>query len=119
MPYGLLLAGSFHYGSGNYTTITSPADPLGQVNGARRVLADLTVLPRNTYLQDPWQSFDVRLSKDVRVGPAKLTGIAEVFNLYNYARFNRNTIYGSPLYGQPTSSGGIPRTGQLAVRMAF
>jgi hypothetical protein len=68
---------------------------------------------------DPWQSLDVRLSKDFRLGTARLTGIAEVFNLYNYARFNRNTIYGSPLFGQATSSAGIPRTGQLGVRMAF
>jgi hypothetical protein len=119
LPYGLLFAGSFHYGSGNYATITSPADPLGQVNGARRVLSDLTVLPRNTFLMDPWQSLDMRVSKDFRIGTAKLTGIAELFNVYNYARFNRNTIYGNALFGQPTSSAGIPRTGQLAVRFAF
>jgi len=119
MRWGLLLAGSFHYGSGNYATITSPADPLGQVNGARRVLADLTVIPRNTYLLDPWQSLDIRLSKDVRVGSVKLTGMAEVFNLYNYARFNRNTIFGNALFGQATSSAGIPRTGQLAFRISF
>src|SRR5206468_3090372 len=68
MRWGVLLAGSFHYGSGNYSPITSPADPLGQVNGARRVLADLTVIPRNTFLQDPWQTLDVRVSKAVRVG---------------------------------------------------
>ena len=119
MRWGLLLAGSFHYGSGNYATITSPADPLGQVNGARRVLADLTVIPRNTYLLDPWQSLDIRLSKDVRVGSVKLTGMAEVFNLYNYARFNRNMIFGNALFGQATSSAGIPRTGQLAFRISF
>ena len=117
--WGLLLAGSFHYGSGNYSTITSPADPLGQVNGARRVLADLTVIPRNTFRQDPWQSLDLRVSKDVRVGTIKLTGMAEVFNLYDYARFNRNTIYGNALFGQATSSAGIPRTGQLAFRISF
>ena len=119
LPHAFLLAGSFHYGSGNYTTITSPADPLGQVNGARRVLADLTVLPRNTFLSDPYQTLDVRLSKDIKIGTAKITGIAEVFNVYNYARFNRNTIYGNALFGQATSSAAIPRTGQLAARIAF
>jgi hypothetical protein len=119
MAWGLLLAGSFHYGSGNYATIVSPSDPLGQVNGARRVLPDLTVIPRNTYLLDPWQSLDLRLSKEVRVGSVKFTGMAEVFNLYNYARYNRNMIYGSALFGQPTSSAGIPRTGQLAFRVSF
>ena len=117
--WGLLLAGSFHYGSGNYATITSPADPLGQVNGARRVLADLTVLPRNTFLSDPWHSLDLHVSKDIRIGAVKLTGMAEVFNLYNFARFNRNTICANALFGQATSSAGIPRTGQLAFRISF
>jgi hypothetical protein len=45
--------------------------------------------------------------------------MAEVFNLYKYARYTRNTIYGSPLFGQPTSSAGIARTGQLAFRISF
>jgi hypothetical protein len=119
LRWGMLVAGSFHYGSGNYATLTSPADPLGQVNGARRVLADLTVLPRNTFRQDPWQSLDLRVSKDVRVGTIKFTGMAEVFNLYNYDRFNRNTIVGNALFGQATSSAGTPRTGQLAFRISF
>jgi hypothetical protein len=119
MRWGVMLAGSFHYGSGNYGTITSPADPLGQVNGARRVLDDLTVIPRNTFLLDRWQSLDIRISKEVRVGTVKLTGMAELFNAYNYARFNRNQIYANALFGQPISSGGIPRTGQLAFRASF
>jgi hypothetical protein len=121
LPGDVMLSGSFHYGSGQYSTVTSPVDPLGQVNGARRVLADLTVLPRNTFLNDPWQSLDMRLSKDFRVGPLKLQGSADVFNLYNYARYSRNLIYGNPLFGQATSSAAAftPRTGQLAVRVSF
>jgi len=39
--------------------------------------------------------------------------------VYNYSRFNRNTIYGNALFGQTTSSAAIPRTGQLAARIAF
>jgi hypothetical protein len=83
------------------------------------VLADLTVIPRNTFHQDPWQTLDVRVSKEVRVRRVKFTGMAEVFNLYNFSRFNRNTIYGNALFGQATSSAGIPRTGQLAFRISF
>jgi len=29
----------------------------------------------------------------------KLTGMAELFNLYNYARYNRNQIYNNALFG--------------------
>ena len=83
------------------------------------MLADLTVLPRNTFRLDPWPSLDLRVSKDVHVGSIKLTGMAEVFNLYNYDRFNRNTIVGNALFGQATSSAGTPRTGQLAFRISF
>jgi len=83
------------------------------------VLADLTVIPRNTFHLDPWQTFDVRVSKDVRVGTVKLTGMAEVFNLYNYARYNRNQIYNNALFGQATSAASTPRTGQLAFRISF
>lgn len=120
LPYGIMLAGSFHYGSGNYSTITSPNDPLGQVNGARRVLADLTVLPRNTFLNDPWQSFDLRVSKDFPIrGRVKLSAVAEVFNAYNYARFNRNTIYNNANFGKATSAGATSRTGQFSFRLAF
>jgi hypothetical protein len=120
LKWDLLLAGSFHYGSGNYSTITSPNDPLGQVNGARRVLADLTVLPRNTFLSDPWQSLDLRVSKDIRVGGKfKVSAIAEVFNVYNYARFNRNTIYANAAFGNATSAASTPRSGQLAMKVSF
>jgi len=35
MRWGILLAELLPLRSGNYSTITSPADPLGQVNGAR------------------------------------------------------------------------------------
>jgi hypothetical protein len=117
LPLGILVAGAFHYGSGNYTTLTAPTDPLG-IN-ARRVLADLTILDRNTFLMDPYQSLDLRLSKEVRVGALRLTGMAEMFNVYDYKRFNRNTNYGAALFGAATSSGGSPRTGQLAFRISF
>jgi hypothetical protein len=55
----------------------------------------------------------------VKVGRVKLTGMAEVFNLSDYARYNRNTILGNALFGQPISSAGMPRTGQLAFKISF
>jgi hypothetical protein len=119
MPKGFNLSGVYHYGSGEYSTITLPVDVLG-LGYARRVRPDFSIVPRNTFKQDPWNRLDVRLSKDVRLGGSlKLTGIAEVFNALNNARFNRNTIEGSATYGQATSSGMQSRTGQLAFRLSF
>ena len=116
---GFALAGSFHYGSGNYSTITSPVDPLA-AGGSRRVRADLSIIPRNTFKQDPWQSLDVRISKDFRLfGTVKATAMGEVFNVYNYARYNYNTVEGNALFGQAVSSPNTPRTGQLAFRIAW
>ena len=53
------------------------------------------------------------------VGGVKLTGIAEVFNTYNYARYNYNTLETSANFGKTSGSGGTPRTGQLAFRVSF
>jgi hypothetical protein len=48
-----------------------------------------------------------------------VSAIAEVFNVYNYARFNRNTIYGNAAFGNATSAASTPRTGQLAMKVSF
>jgi hypothetical protein len=59
LPAGIQLAGTFHYGSGNYSTITAPVQALG--TGPRRVRADLSVIPLNTFKEDPWQSLNIRV----------------------------------------------------------
>jgi hypothetical protein len=119
LPGALTLSGTYHYGSGNYSTLTLPVDTLG-LGFARRVRADYSVLDRNTFLGDPWHKMDMRLSKDFRIsGDLKLTGIAEIFNVFNYERFNRNTIEGAAAFGQATQSGMDSRRGQLAFRLRF
>ncbi|HYU78932.1 MAG TPA: TonB-dependent receptor [Vicinamibacterales bacterium] len=118
LPWSVQLSGTFHYGSGNYMTITSPVSALG--TGPQRVRADLTVIPRNTFKTDPWQTLSLRLSKDLRLyRDVKLTAMAEMFNVYNYARYNRNTIEGNANFGKATSAGNMPRTGQLAFRLSW
>jgi hypothetical protein len=66
------------------------------------------------------QSLDFRVSKDFRIGPRlKVTGIAEVFNIYNYKRYSYNLVETSTSYLQHNASAGPPRTGQLAFRVTF
>ncbi|MCC7008543.1 MAG: TonB-dependent receptor [Acidobacteria bacterium] len=114
----LTVAGSAAYGSGNPTSITTNVDPLG--TGANRVRADLSVIPRNTFFGESFKTVDVRLSKDIPLGATmRLTAIAEVFNLFNSARYRYNTLETSPTFGQPNASGGSPRTGQLAFKITF
>jgi hypothetical protein len=119
LPWGFVASGTYHYGSGNYSTITLPVDTLG-LGFARRVRSDFSVVTRNTFEQDPWHIANVRVSKDLALGQGmKLSLIAEAFNVFNYARYNRNTIEGNAQYGRATSSGTTPRTGQLAFRLGF
>jgi hypothetical protein len=117
MPFGFSLAGSFRYGSGNFSNITTNVDPLGL--GANRIRRDLSIIPRNGFATDPFQTLDIRVSKDVRVGHMTFSGIAEVFNLYDYARYNYNTLETSANFRRPNGSSGDPRTGQLAFRVSF
>jgi hypothetical protein len=66
------------------------------------------------------QTFDLRVSKDFNLGRGvKLSGIAEVFNIYNYARYSYNLIEMSRVFMQRQSSSSDPRSVQLAFRLAF
>ena len=53
------------------------------------------------------------------IGEVKMTGIAEVFNLYNHAQYTYNTLETSAASARGTARPDQPRTGQLAVKMSF
>jgi hypothetical protein len=118
LPLGFTVSGFFSYGSPNPSMTTSTnVDPLGL--GTTRIRSDLSIIPRNNYWSDAFQKLDFRVSKDVRLGGVTLSGIAEVFNVYNYKRFNYTTLETSANFGNPSSAASQPRTGQLAFRVAF
>jgi hypothetical protein len=119
LPWNILLATIFQYGSGTYSSVSTGFNLLGGP-GANRFRRDGTFVPVNTFLGDPVQSLDFRVSKDFRIGPRfKVTGIAEVFNIYNYKRYSYNLVETSTSYLQHNASAGPPRTGQLAFRVTF
>jgi hypothetical protein len=120
----LSLAGSFFFGSGNYFSASSGFDAYGTGNvNASRVRKDFSVIPRNSLKGQPLQKLDLRISKEVVVGHLKLTGIAEVFNVYNHPNYGSyNTVEISSSHGQPTqnlSTSYLPRVCQLAFRLSF
>jgi hypothetical protein len=118
LPYGLTFSAFYGYGSPNpsFTTSTN-VDPLGL--GSTRVRSDLSVIPRNNYYGDSFQTLDLHLAKDVRVGQVKVSAIAEVFNLYNHAQFSYNTLETSAAFGTPNGTVNQPRGGQVALKMSF
>jgi hypothetical protein len=57
---------------------------------------------------------------DLRVGECvKMTGIAEIFNVYSHQEFTYNTLETSAAFGARTGTAGPPRTAQLAFRVSF
>jgi len=118
LPQGFQLSAFFGYGSPNPSSTTSTnVDPLGI--GSTRVRTNLTIIPRNNFFNDAFQTLDLHLSKDVRIGNIKITGVAEVFNVYNAAQYSYNTLETSASFGVQNGQANQPRTGQLAVRMSF
>ncbi len=82
------------------------------------------LIPRNALKGLPLHRVDVRLSKDINLpGNVKITGIAEVFNLFNhenYGAYNgqvNSTTFGSPR--QNLLNAYQPRVMQLAFRVGF
>lgn len=117
LPYGFSLSGFWRLGSGGYTTASSGARPTGIGNRIRR---DFSIIPRNEFKLDPFQSLDLRVIKDfVLPSGVRVSGIFEVFNLYNHAGFNYTTLETSRNFGKPRASDTDPRSLQLAFRLAF
>ena len=71
----------------------------------------------------PLHKVDLRISKDVRIGRVRITGVAEAFNLFNHANFGSyNGQVNSTTFGDPRTSAGnayVPRSGQLGFKVAF
>ncbi len=143
LPYEMSLAGAYLYGSGNYFSTTYAASPFGPVGANRYVTAPLTVnltaldrfdgdpsyavgqvIPRNALQGFPLHRIDLRVSKDVALpGGVKLTGIAEVFNLFNHKNYGAyNAQANSATFGDPRQNllnAYQPRVAQLAFKVGF
>jgi hypothetical protein len=122
LPWNFSVAGTFGLGSGNYFQPTSPVNPYG-ATGTIRVLADGTVLERNSFKGVALHKLDLRLSKSFTIAGVTLEGTAEVFNVYNHANYGSyNMVYGVTTFGQPVQNLGtayLPRVWQLGARLSF
>lgn len=122
LPYDVSFAASFSLGSGNYYPSRSPVNPFG-AGGSTRTLADGTILPRNDIEGDAIHKLDLRFSKDIVVGDVRLSGIAEVFNVYNHENFGSyQGVITASNYREPTQNLAttyLPRLWQLGFRVSF
>src|SRR5262249_32923924 len=89
------------------------------------VIASGAVIPRNALEGLPYSKFDLRLTKDVRVGGMKASLIGEIYNLFNHANYTGYVTQLSATSAATTARFGLPsaasisRQGQLAFRIAW
>jgi hypothetical protein len=140
LPWGFMVGGAYFYGSGNYYATTHSSRPFG-LPGANRlnpgprvtipaemldrfegpaVIEPGALVPRNALHGLPIHKVDFRITKDVvLVGNARLSLIAEVFNIFNRANYtNYVGTVNTTTFGQPRAAL-VPRQGQLAFHLTF
>jgi hypothetical protein len=143
-PFGITIAASYFFGSGNRFATTFPGLPFGAgtnrfvtapsvtipANVADRFLGPTTftagqLVPRNALKGTTLSKFDLRFTKELLIpgSRVRLTGIAEVFNVFNHANYGLfNGVVGTATFGQPVqvlSTSFLPRVLQLAFKVAF
>jgi hypothetical protein len=134
LPHQFSLAATYIMGSGQWyqsvyaqnpvgfqgtRLIPKPGAVFGLINGY-----DGSLVPRNDFEGKPIHKVDMRLTKDFTLGRMKVTGIAEVFNVFNHANYGAyNLTINAANYGTPVqpflSTTYIPRSGQLAFKLSF
>jgi hypothetical protein len=105
--------------------ITIPDAVLDRWDGAG-VIGSGAIIPRNALEGLPYSKFDLRLTKDIRLGPAmKASLIGEVYNLFNHENYigyitqlSATSAATTARFGQP-SQASISRQGQLAFRIGW
>ena len=127
--WGVNLAGSFRYSTGSPWTITAGSDVNLDTNNVDRPTILGVHQERNAERQPDAYSLDLRIGKDIKVGPGVIGVFAECFNCTDASnRFvpGINMAWGNPAGATPTNTNfgketgfGTPRTIQFGVRFDF
>ncbi len=110
-PYAINLSGVFRYHSATPYNVVNAALHDTNGDGFRQDLAP-GVSHVNTGRGHAFSQFDLRLSKEFKVGPTGIEGIVEMFNVFNSknpAKYNR--------LGEPTTYAGDISNGQQEQRL--
>jgi len=144
LPQDVTTSIVYFYGSGSYYQTTIATAPFGKPGQNRlnigapivipeavrdrfegpAVVGSNEVVPRNALRGFPLHKVDLRVSKRVKLhGNFAVTGLAEVFNLFNHDNYGNYTgQVDSARFGQPAAASGnayVPRSGQLGIRIEF
>ena len=129
-PLGIQVSGLYLYGDNGKATPQAGVDTLSIQGGlpyagaGGRLRADSTLVPFNSFDRPSIQRIDLRLQRDVPLaGRARITGMLEVFNVFNHKNFNSFVLNErSPAFGTPLVDKNIafqPRVMQLGFRLSF
>jgi len=134
LAYGFQLSGVYFFGSGERFPTMWGNGACGNVGAAfcstsnprneeARLRPDGTLVPRNNLVGKPLHRLDVRLTKRFDFGGVGVSGIVDVFNVFNhknygdYTTLESNANYGKPEQNRNTSY--LPTTVQLGFRVTF
>src|SRR5205823_13863291 len=86
MPYGFQVSGTYLYGDNGWATPTSGVDVRQTgATGGTRLLADGTLIGRNSFDLPSIHKVDMRLQRRFNLpGKAKIDGMVELFNVFNH-----------------------------------
>jgi hypothetical protein len=143
---GFSVSGAYYYGSGNYFATLLSGNPTGKSGTNNRLNLGTPIpvrpeaqdlfegpdvigvgpgneAPRNALRGEGLHRVDVRLTKEFAFGGVRISGIAEVFNLFNHANFGAYSgVINAATFGNPQQNGAIAysaRSAQLAFRVDF
>ncbi|HEX9984066.1 MAG TPA: TonB-dependent receptor [Thermoanaerobaculia bacterium] len=107
LPFGILAAPIYEYGSGQPWTRRLGYDRNGDGKNSDRPNG----VGRNTEDGPPFRQLSLRVSKGFNVGFGQIEAIAEAFNLTNVTNFDVNTVSAAEFLSGPTATtAAVPNT---------
>jgi hypothetical protein len=125
LPFGMQASGTYLYGDNGWATPTSGVDVRSTgATGGTRLLADGSLVARNSFDIPPIHRVDLRLQRRFSLGPKlKIDGMIEVFNALNHTNLvTYVTNLSNKNYGRASGDTNIdyqPRMLQFGFRVAF
>jgi hypothetical protein len=125
--FGFQLSGLYFYGSG-VRFFTNYGGDLRNTGGANRIdgrlRPDGTIVPRNNFVGESLHRVDLRVQRRFAFGGrARIDGMIEVFNLFNYENYGSYvTAESNRNYGLPVANANVvyqPRMVQFGFRATF
>ncbi len=118
------MSGLYFYGSGQRMAVRYGSDLRDTGFGSsQRLRPDGSLIPRNDFVALPIHRVDLRAQKSITVGHTSMSGVVDVFNVFNRANYGSYTLTEtSASYGKPSYNSNLAyqaRMVQFGFRVAF